>query len=102
MYILKFINPCLRPTGVECHLIGGKEMEELHPYLNTEDILGGVWIPQDACVDAGKVSQVLAHLANEGIILDEETVVVYLYINLACLFVCLSVCLFVSNKRQNG
>ena len=55
-----------RPTGVECHLISGKEMEELHPYLNTEDILGGVWIPQDACVDAGKVSQVLAHLANEG------------------------------------
>ena len=53
-------------------------MEELHPYLNTEDILGGVWIPQDACVDAGKVSQVLAHLANEGIILNEETFLVYI------------------------
>jgi len=26
----------------------------------------------------------------------------YLYINLACLGVCLSVCMFVSNKRQNG
>ena len=26
----------------------------------------------------------------------------HLYINLACLFVCLSLCLFVSNKRQNG
>ena len=26
----------------------------------------------------------------------------HLYINLACLFVCLGVCLFVFNKRQNG
>ena len=26
----------------------------------------------------------------------------HLYINLACLFVCFGVCLFVSNKRQNG
>ena len=43
-----------------------KEMQELHPYLNTEDILGGVWIPQDATVDAGKVSEVFAHIASEG------------------------------------
>jgi glycine/D-amino acid oxidase-like deaminating enzyme len=41
-------------------------MEQLHPYLNTEDILGGVWIPKDACVNAGKVSEVLAHLACKG------------------------------------
>ena len=41
-------------------------MQDLHPYLNTEDILGGVWIPQDACVDAGKVSEVFAHIAQEG------------------------------------
>jgi len=27
---------------------------------------------------------------------------IYLYINLACLSVCFGVCLFVSNKRQNG
>ena len=41
-------------------------MRDLHPFLNTEDILGGVWIPQDACVDAGKVSEVFAHLAAQG------------------------------------
>ena len=55
-----------RPTGVECHLVGPREMEQLHPYLNTKDILGGVWIPKDACVNAGKVSEVLAHLASKG------------------------------------
>jgi len=55
-----------RPTGVECHLVGPKEIMELHPHVNTEDIYGGVWIPKDACVNAGKVSEVLAYLASEG------------------------------------
>merc|ERR1719369_2120558 len=55
-----------RPTGVECHLVGPKEITELHPYVNTDDIYGGVWIPKDACVNAGKVSEVLAYLASEG------------------------------------
>jgi glycine/D-amino acid oxidase-like deaminating enzyme len=55
-----------RPPGVECHLVGPREMEQLHPYLNTEDILGGVWLPKDACVNAGKVSEVLAYLASKG------------------------------------
>jgi len=55
-----------RPTGVECHLVGPKEIRDLHPHVNTDDILGGVWIPKDACVNAGKVSEVLAFLASEG------------------------------------
>merc|ERR1719309_1324338 len=55
-----------RPTGVECHLVTPKEIRDLHPHVNTDDILGGVWIPKDACVDAGKVSEVLAFLASEG------------------------------------
>lgn len=55
-----------RPTGVECHLISPREMEQIHPHINTEDVVGGVWIPKDACVDAGKVSEVLAFLAHKG------------------------------------
>ena len=55
-----------RPTGVECHLISPREMEQIHPHINTEDVVGGVWIPKDACVDAGKVSEVLAFLAHQG------------------------------------
>ena len=27
-------------------MIGKDEMKELQPFINTEDILGGVWIPQ--------------------------------------------------------
>merc|ERR1719154_241974 len=55
-----------RPTGVECHLVGPKEIRDLHPHINTDDIHGGVWIPKDACVNAGKVSEVLAYVANQG------------------------------------
>jgi len=55
-----------RPTGVECHLVSPSEMQDLHPHLNVEDVLGGVWMPEDSCVDAGKVSEVLAYLASQG------------------------------------
>ena len=55
-----------RPTGVECHLVSPNEMRQMHPHLDTEDVVGGVWVPSDACVDAGKVSEVLAYLAHQG------------------------------------
>ena len=55
-----------RPTGVECQLVNPDEIRKLHPYVNTEDILGGVYMPKDACVNAGKVSEVLAWVASQG------------------------------------
>ena len=55
-----------RPTGVECQLVCPEEIQKLHPHVNTEGILGGVWMPKDACVNAGKVSEVLAHVASQG------------------------------------
>ena len=54
-----------RPTGVECRLVNPEEIQELHPFINTEGIIGGVHLPEDACVDAGKVSQVLAWKASQ-------------------------------------
>jgi len=66
MTSLKRRASAYRPTGVECHLVSPQEMKSLHPHLNVEDVLGGVWIPKDSCVDAGKVSEVFAYLASEG------------------------------------
>ena len=66
MISLKRRASAYRPTGVECQLVGPDEIKELHPYVNTEDILGGVWMPKDACVNAGKVSEVLAYVASQG------------------------------------
>ena len=55
MISLKRRASAYRPTGVECHLVGPDEIKKLHPYVNTDDVLGGVWMPKDACVNAGKV-----------------------------------------------
>ena len=55
-----------RPTGVECHLLEPDQIKEKHPLVNTEDVIGGVWMPNDATVDAGKVSEVFAYIASQG------------------------------------
>lgn len=55
-----------KPTGMECHLLSPGELSEKHPYLNTEGVLGGVWVPEDATANAGNVSEVLAFLASQG------------------------------------
>merc|ERR1719147_465707 len=55
-----------RPTGVECQVLEPEEVKEKHPYVNIEDVIGGVWMPKDACVDAGKVSEVFAYIASQG------------------------------------
>lgn len=51
------------PTGVECQLVSPEDIRKLHPFVNTTGILGGVYMPKDACVNAGKVSEVLASKA---------------------------------------
>lgn len=52
-----------KPTGLECHVLDAAECREKHPYLYTEDLQGGVWIPGDATVHPKKVSEALAFLA---------------------------------------
>ena len=37
-------------------MLAPSEIQELHPYLYTEDIQGGVWVPEDATVHPKKVS----------------------------------------------
>ena len=54
------------PTGLTCHVLSPKECQEMHPYLYTEDLQGGVWVPEDAVVHPKKVSEALAYLAYGG------------------------------------
>ena len=55
-----------KPTGIDCHLVPPEQIKSLHKYVDTDGILGGVWVPKDACVDAGKVSEVFAYIASQG------------------------------------
>ncbi len=52
-----------KPTGLECRVLTPTELKELHPYLYTDDLTGGVWVPEDATVHPKKVSEALAYLA---------------------------------------
>lgn len=55
-----------KPTGLECHVLTKQELQEFHPFLYTEDLQGGVWVPEDAVVHPKFLSEVLAYLAYQG------------------------------------
>jgi len=55
-----------KPTGLDCHVLHKKELQEFHPHLYTEDLQGGVWVPEDAVVHPKFLSEVLAYLAYQG------------------------------------
>jgi glycine/D-amino acid oxidase-like deaminating enzyme len=55
-----------KPTGLECQVMSPSELKQLHPYLYTDDLQGGVWVPEDATVHPKKVSEALAYQAYSG------------------------------------
>ncbi|CAH0562194.1 unnamed protein product [Brassicogethes aeneus] len=54
------------PTGLHCELVDKKELQELHPYLKVDDILGAVWVPEDAVINPRAICDVLAMIAQQG------------------------------------
>ncbi|KAL3289639.1 hypothetical protein HHI36_023048 [Cryptolaemus montrouzieri] len=54
------------PTGLECELMDGDMLKKLHPFLQVDDLEGGVWVPQDGVVDPKSVCNVLALLAQQA------------------------------------
>lgn len=54
------------PTGLHCELITPKQVQELHPYLHTEDLLAAVWVPGDAVANTKAICKVLAALAQKS------------------------------------
>ncbi|XP_049762224.1 pyruvate dehydrogenase phosphatase regulatory subunit, mitochondrial-like [Schistocerca cancellata] len=53
-------------TGLHCEVVGSNELKKLHPYLRTEDLVGAIWVPEDAVAKPQAVCYVLAKLAREG------------------------------------
>ncbi|KAK3757648.1 hypothetical protein RRG08_000161 [Elysia crispata] len=54
-----------KTIGMEVHLIGPSEIKKMCPTLFTEDLVGGLWIPEDGVVTAQDVSMTLAKIARE-------------------------------------
>jgi pyruvate dehydrogenase phosphatase regulatory subunit len=47
------------PTGLYCELISKEDIKRLHPYLYTDDLECGVWVPEDATADCRLVCRAL-------------------------------------------
>ncbi|XP_050314039.1 pyruvate dehydrogenase phosphatase regulatory subunit, mitochondrial-like isoform X1 [Anthonomus grandis grandis] len=54
------------PTGLHCELLSRKDIQNIHPYLNIEDLEGGVWVPDDAVINPKAICDTLARLAQQG------------------------------------
>ncbi|MEO1277151.1 MAG: FAD-binding oxidoreductase, partial [Pseudomonadota bacterium] len=54
-----------RAFGVEVDPIGPNEIRARYPHLNTEDVLAGVWLPQDGQGDPANIALALAKGARQ-------------------------------------
>ncbi|XP_076292715.1 pyruvate dehydrogenase phosphatase regulatory subunit, mitochondrial-like [Lasioglossum baleicum] len=54
------------PTGLHCEVLRKEELQRLHPYVNTDDIEGAIWVPEDVVANPSAVCEVLAKLAKTG------------------------------------
>ncbi len=61
-----YVQGVLRCAGAECHLIGPAEIAELHPLLDTEDVLLGAYTPGDGHADPASVTNAMAAGARSG------------------------------------
>jgi pyruvate dehydrogenase phosphatase regulatory subunit len=52
------------PTGLYCELITKEDVKRLHPYLYTDDLECGVWVPDDATADPRLVCKALVDCGN--------------------------------------
>ena len=59
---------------LECELIGPGRAKELYPILETEDLLGAIWLPGDGTANPTDVTQSLARGARQrGAVIAEKT-----------------------------
>uniref|UniRef100_A0A2P2HYX7 Pyruvate dehydrogenase phosphatase regulatory subunit n=1 Tax=Hirondellea gigas TaxID=1518452 RepID=A0A2P2HYX7_9CRUS len=51
--------------GTECHMLSPQEVGERCPLLNTEDLVGGMWVPDDGVCHPYKLARTLISIANK-------------------------------------
>ncbi|CAL4112981.1 unnamed protein product, partial [Meganyctiphanes norvegica] len=55
----------VKPSGLQCEWLDRHAIKALHPLLFTDDLEGGVWVPDDAVANPFAVSNTLASLAQD-------------------------------------
>lgn len=59
----------LRSRNIECHLVTPEEIQNLCPLLQVDDLVGGLWIPNDGVGDPYQICLTLIREAQQGGIL---------------------------------
>lgn len=55
-----------KPNGLNCELVSPAQIKEIHPYLNVDDVRGGVYVPDDAVADPNALSDALIDVAKKN------------------------------------
>ena len=55
-----------KAIGIEFEMLSPAEIKERHPFLETHEIIGGLWDPSDGDIDPSQVTQALAKGARDG------------------------------------
>jgi len=61
-----YVKGVLDYVGAECHLIGPREIERLHPLLDTDGVLLGAYTPDDGHTDPASSTSAMAIGARNG------------------------------------
>lgn len=53
-------------SGIPCEIISPKQVAQLHPLINIHDLVGAMYVPEDALVLSANVSLALATAASRN------------------------------------
>ncbi|KAM4639081.1 pyruvate dehydrogenase phosphatase regulatory subunit, mitochondrial isoform 2-T7 [Amazona ochrocephala] len=71
---LKRIASSLNVMGIPCEIITPKKVAQIHPLINIHDLVGAMYVPEDALVSSANVSLALATAASRnGVQIHERT-----------------------------
>lgn len=55
-----------KPNGLNCELVSPAQIKEIHPYLNVDDLRGGVFVPEDSVAEPNALSEALIDVAKKN------------------------------------
>lgn len=63
---IMFLMFCGSVMGIPCEIISPKKVVQLHPLINIHDLVGAMYVPEDALVSPANVSLALATAASRN------------------------------------
>ncbi|CRL07301.1 CLUMA_CG020280, isoform A [Clunio marinus] len=55
-----------KPNGLNCEFVTPEQIKEIHPYLNVDDLRGGIYVPEDSVADPTALSNALIDIAKKS------------------------------------